>query len=107
MKLITREFEELFKKYPLYSQENCSDPIVIAKLFDPCGSATWYLTEYNPESKVAFAYVTGMYDDEWGYVSLEELEGINRPFGLTIERDLYFCKKPISVFCMSALKKAA
>jgi len=26
---------------------------------------------------------------EWGYVSLEELESVKLPYGLTIERDLY------------------
>ena len=35
MKLITKEFEEQFKDYPLYSQESESDPLVICKLFDP------------------------------------------------------------------------
>jgi hypothetical protein len=29
---------------------------LIAKLFDPCRSATWYLTEYNPTQKIAFGY---------------------------------------------------
>ena len=33
MKIITKEFEMLFKNYPLYSQENKKDPLVIAKLF--------------------------------------------------------------------------
>ncbi len=44
-------FEKLFKDYPLYSQEHEEDPLVIAKLFDPAGSATWYLTEYIPVEK--------------------------------------------------------
>ena len=96
MKLITEEFEELFKDYPLYSQEQEKDPLVVCKLFDPCGSATWYLLEYDPEEKIAFSYVTGMTADELGYVSLEELESIERPFGLTIERDLYFVQKRLS-----------
>ena len=96
MKLITEEFELLFKEYPLYSQEHESDPIVICKLFDPCGSATWYLTEYDPVDKRAFGYVTGLQVDEFGYVSLEELESIERPFGLTIEQDLYFLQKPLT-----------
>ena len=96
MKLITEEFEALFKDYPLYSQEHESDPLVIAKLFDPCGSATWYLTEYDPNEKIAFSYVVGLQVDEWGYTSLTELESIQRPFGLTIERDLYFVQKRMS-----------
>jgi len=61
----TEEFEELFKDYPLYSQEHIKDPLVIAKLFDPCGSATWFLTEYDPIEKIAFGYVVGLLVDEW------------------------------------------
>jgi hypothetical protein len=93
MKLITEEFETLFKDYPLYSQEDAKDPLVVAKLFDPAGSATWWITEYDPVEKIAFCYVTGLVLDEWGYTSLVELESIKRPFGLTIERDLYFVQK--------------
>jgi hypothetical protein len=44
MELITEEFEKLFENYPLYAQENEKDPLIIAKFFDPCGSATWWLT---------------------------------------------------------------
>lgn len=96
MKLITEDFENLFENFPLYSQENETDPLVVAKFFDPCGSATWFLTEYNPVDKIAFGYVTGLTADEYGYVSLTELEEIKRPFGLTIERDLYFQQKRLS-----------
>jgi hypothetical protein len=96
MKIVTKEFEELFKDYPLYSQEHEKDPKVISKLFDPCGSATWYLTEYDPAKKIAFGFVVGLHEDEFGYVSLKELESIQRPFGLTIERDLYFQQKRLS-----------
>jgi Protein of unknown function (DUF2958) len=97
MKLITPEFEELFKDYPLFSQEETEDPMVIAKLFDPCGSASWFLTEYDPVEKIAFCYVQGLREDEWGYTSLIELESIERPFGLTIERDLCFVQKGLVV----------
>ncbi len=100
MKLITKEFEESFTEYQLYSQEHEKDPLVIAKLFDPCGSATWYLTEYDPVQKIAFGYITGLQQDEWGYTSLTELESIKRPYGLTIEKDLYFQQKRLSE-CMS------
>jgi hypothetical protein len=96
MKIVTEEFELLFKDYPLYSQENESDPKVICKLFDPCGSATWYLTEYDPVEKIAFSYVQGLIEDEYGYTSLTELESIERHYGLTIERDLYFVQKPLT-----------
>jgi hypothetical protein len=98
MKLITPELEEMFKDFPLYSQEKEKDPLVVAKLFDPCGSASWFLLEYDPEEKIAFCYVTGLHEDELGYTSLVELESIKRPFGLTIERDLYFIQSKFSKY---------
>jgi hypothetical protein len=95
MKLITEEFEALFKDYPLYSQEEVKDPLVICKLFDPCGSATWFLTEYCPERKLAFGYVCGLGTDELGYISMKELESMEK-HGIIIERDLYFQQKRLS-----------
>ena len=88
MKLITKTLEERFEKIGYQSQS--ADPIIVAKFFDPCGSATWYATEYDAENKIAFGYVTGLAFDEWGTFSITELESIKRPFGLGIERDLYF-----------------
>jgi hypothetical protein len=90
--LATPEFIALFKKSPLYSQDNNEDPVVITKLFDAFGSATWFLTEYSPDENTAFGYVTGLCEDEWGYISLEELESINHPtLGIPrVVRDLYF-----------------
>lgn len=88
MKLITKTLEERFEKIGCQSQS--ADPIIVAKFFDPCGSATWYATEYDAENKIAFGYVTGLAFDEWGTFSITELESIKRPFGLGIERDLYF-----------------
>ena len=88
MKLMTKTLEERFEKIGCQSQT--ADPIIIAKFFDPCGSATWYASEYDAENKIAFGYVTGLAFDEWGTFSITELESIKRPFGLGIERDLYF-----------------
>lgn len=90
MKLITEEFIQQMKDYPLRSQHGEKDPIIMAKFFNPCGAQTWYIAEYDPETKLAFGYVTGMYQDEFGYVSMVEMENIKLPFFLTIERDLYF-----------------
>ena len=88
MMLITKELEKRFKE--VGDQSNESNPIVIAKLFNPCGGGTWYLTEYDPETRIAFGYVTGLYEDEWGSISIDEVESVKLPFGLKIERDLYF-----------------
>ena len=96
MKLITKELEERFRQ--IGSQEEVKDPIVIAKFFNPVGSGTWLATEYNPEGKIFFGYVSlfGDHNDEWGSFSLEELESVKGPFGLGIERDLYFKETPSS-----------
>ena len=96
MKLITEEFIETMKPYPLRSQEQAKDPLVPAKFFNPVGAQTWYVLEYDPETKIAFSYVTGMYKDEFGYTSMEELENIELPYWLTIERDLYFQPRRLS-----------
>jgi Protein of unknown function (DUF2958) len=94
MELITEELIEIMNSYPIKSQAEETDPMILVKFFNPCGSQSWYISEYDPEHKEAFGYVTGMYQDEFGYVSIEELQSIKLPFGLTIERDLYFkpCK---------------
>lgn len=88
MKLITEELKERFRE--VGDQSESKNPLIVVKLFDPAGSATWYTTEYDEESRVAFGFVTGLYMDEWGSFSIDELEAIERPFGLTIERDIYF-----------------
>lgn len=64
------------KDYPYGSQSDkeAKDIVVAVKLFDLGSTIRWWLTEYDPEAKVAFGYVTGFYEDEWGTVSLEELE---------------------------------
>ena len=97
-KIATKAFEKLFEKYPLYSQSEVSDPLVIARLFMPCGTGVWYVTEFDPETKNAFGFVEGLGGDEFGYFSIEEIESVTLP-NLPIpavERDLYFDSKPLS-----------
>jgi len=96
MKLMTKELEERFEM--VGSQEDIKDPLVIAKYFNPAGAGTWYATEYNPKERLFFGYVSifGDWNDEWGYFSLDELEGFKGQFGLGIERDLFFVEKRAS-----------
>lgn len=74
-------------------QSEVDNPIVITKFFNPCGAGTWYATEYNEEDNCCFGYVTGLGYDEWGSFSINELQAISLPFGMKIERDLYFQSK--------------
>ena len=74
---------------PLYSQDGRGDEaIVYVKIFDPSGSWTWYLTEWDGAQE-AFGLVYGN-DCELGYVSLAELASIQGALGIGLEIDVYF-----------------
>ncbi len=88
MKLITKQLEKRFQE--VGNQSQLSNPLVIAKFFNPVGELTWYATEYDADREICFGYVTGLWEDEWGTFSIKELESVQLPFGLHIERDLYF-----------------
>lgn len=103
MKLLTKGLEKRFAQ--VGSQEEVKDPVVIAKFFNPTGAGTWYATEYLPEERIFFGFVSIFNDhcDEWGYFSLNELESFRGSFGLGIERDLHFGEKPMSQACPKAM----
>ena len=88
MKLITKEILKLLP--PLYSTSELesSEIKVPLKLFNPVGTGTWYITEYDKEKKIAF----GCSNRELGYISITELESVTLKYGLKIERDLYWDK---------------
>ena len=83
--------EEDLKALPaLYAQDGKGDEaIAYVKLFTPDSSWTWFLTEFDPATRTAFALVQG-HETELGYVSLEELEAVRGKLGLPVERDTSF-----------------
>jgi hypothetical protein len=93
MKLMTKELEKALP--PISSTDGQGgDAIIHAKFFDPTGSWTWYATEYDPKEKIFFGLVHG-WDEELGYFGLDELESVELPFGLGIERDKSWKAKPL------------
>ena len=92
MNLLTDEIKELFKQYPLYSQDGKGmDSVVLVKYFNPYGAGTWLITEAEEQEGndwLLFGYCH-ISCWEWGYVMLSELQNLKLPFGLGIERDLY------------------
>ena len=96
MRLMTKELEKHFLE--VGSQEEVEDPVIVAKFFNPTGAGTWYATEYDPNDKMFFGYVSifGDWNDEWGYFSLSELESYVGHLGLGIERDLYWIEAKAS-----------
>ncbi len=72
--------DEMLERVPeLYAQEDVAlaDKQVHAAYIIPFRSNwTWYMTEYDRESKEAFGLVLGI-EPEWGYFNLEELKELN------------------------------
>ena len=87
MKLINEEIKNKLPK--LFEQDNKGlNAIAYLKFFTPDFNWTWYATEFDGEDTF-FGLVDGLCK-ELGYFSLSELESVRGPFGLKIERDLYF-----------------
>jgi hypothetical protein len=80
---------------PLYAAERQADPVAHLKWFTPDSSWTWYVIEYDPEEQLCFGLVIG-HERELGYFSLDEILEVRGPFGLPVERDLYFTPAPLS-----------
>ena len=93
MKLLTKEIE---KKLPALGATDSKgdEAVAVVKFFDPCGSWTWYATEYDPETRTFFGLVDG-FEEELGYFSLDELASVKNRFGLGIERDLHWKARPL------------
>ena len=89
MELVTPEIRE---KLLANGAARSADHEPVLKLFNPCGAGTWLVTELDPgDPSVAFGLADlGFGCPEVGSFSLEELETFQGPFGLGIERDLYF-----------------
>ena len=98
MMLMTKELEKKFNNYRLGSQyDKGMDATVVVKYFNPCGAGTWLITEGEKQDNgdwllYGYCYI---YEWEWGYALLSELEGVRLPFGLTIERELYVTDKAV------------
>jgi Protein of unknown function (DUF2958) len=92
MNLLTDEIKHQLP--PLYSTEQTPDPIAWIKFFTPDASWTWYATEFDGEDTF-FGLVQGQ-DEELGYFSLSELQTLQGPFGLRVERDISFNPTPLS-----------
>lgn len=93
VKLMTKELEKRFSEVGNQDGKGF-DALVVAKYFNPCGSWTWYATEYHPEDRNFFGYVCG-FENEWGPFNLDEMQDVKGSLGLGIERDLYFREKPL------------
>ena len=75
------------------------------KFFNPAGAATWLVYAMDPEDNDYLRCLAdlGMGFPELGGVLLSDLQGYRGPFGLGIERDLYFTARyPIRIYAAAA-----
>ena len=84
-------------KLPVETPDIPFDQIVAKiKLFNPSGAATWWLTSYDPEDEVAYGVADLGWGPEFGAIYMPELVELRTPpFGLPIERDLYYEPKTV------------
>lgn len=94
MKLITKEIDRQLRANGIRaaSGQDTSDIKPPLKLFNPCGAATWLISERDPNDEdILFGLCDLSFGTpELGSVRQSELESTRLRFGLRIERDLHF-----------------
>ena len=85
--LLKKELKQLIKNYN--EQDGSKQFKAVVKLFNPTGIGTWYLSELNPDTNIAFG-LSCLHEKELGDVSLDEMQELKLPLGLSIEKDRYF-----------------
>lgn len=76
-RLQTPQLEETLKGFPLYSQDGKGKEAICRAIF-ALGSIRWFILEGNKEGNdtIMFGIVIGILEDEYGYISLNELSDI-------------------------------
>jgi len=88
------------------AKEQDHKPVI--KVFNPCGGATWLLSESDPEEpdRLFGLCDLGMGSPELGYVLRSELETTKGRLGLHMERDRWFkADKTLTQYAEEAYKE--
>lgn len=104
MKLLTKKIERILRKNAESKKENLM-PVV--KFFNPMGAYTALFMELDADGDTLFGLADlGMGFPELGYSSLAEIASVKvPPFGLGIERDMYFkANKSLNEYATEARK---
>lgn len=74
---MTPLLEEALKGYPLYSQDGRGKEAVCVAIF-ALGAVRWFILEgeKHGDDTILFGIVVGLMEDEYGYVSLNELSDV-------------------------------
>jgi hypothetical protein len=93
MKLLTKKITEQAKGQ--YNKNSDMEQMVVAKFFNPIGNGTWYLMNMADDEDYAWGIVD-LFAIEMGSFSIKELQSVQLPLGMGIERDRYFESIPAS-----------
>ena len=76
-RLQTTQLEKALEGFPLYSQDGKGKEAICRAIF-ALGSIRWFILEGNREGDdtIMFGIVIGLLEDEYGYISLNELSEI-------------------------------
>ena len=89
MKLFTKEIETKAQAQYIFGAD-MEKQVIVAKFFNPAGAGTWFLMNQDPNDPDYLWGVVDLFEVEVGSFSKSELENFRGPFGIGIERDLYF-----------------
>lgn len=110
-RLMTSRLEEALKSFPLYSQDGKGKDAVCVAIFT-IGNARWFVLEGSRESDdtIMFCIVVGLAEDEYGYVSLNELVEVEidcrkQGYGILQVTEIpYFKPRPIGEIADKSLQ---
>ena len=112
-KLITPQFMEAIKNFPLYSQEEKGKDAICVAVFT-IGHIRWFVLEGQTEGNdfMLFTIVCGLCETEYGYVSANELESIEidgAKFGMDCKfhvcQDNHFLPTKLKDICHADLQE--
>ena len=96
MELLTEAISDQLKAQWRKTGEISDDEVTVhLKIFDPYSAVTWWITEQNPQNPDELFGLCYIFEQEWGYIFLSELQTDKGPLGIGLERDLYW--RPITV----------
>jgi hypothetical protein len=78
------------------------DHVPVVKFFDPLGVGTWLATELDEDGDTLYG-LADLGEPELGSFSLAEMQAVELPLGMGIERDILFeGELPLSVYARAA-----
>lgn len=101
--LLNREILDRFKEVGSQDETPLKEKRVIVKYFLPDANWTFYVLEYNEKYQEFFGYVTFL-ENEFGYVTMQQVLDMRGKLGLRVERDEFF-EEQLLIEAVPSLKK--